>query len=211
MDIRYEWRKLFSRYSITLLLLLVLFYSSLVVAAASCISKPDIRIRIIDQKVGGCGGILNNSGIITNWDTSSVHSFSLGVANNGTKAQTLEQVNVTITGHFSANYSYFEIIKSITGEGGLPVILLPRQYWQWDFTLEFCTDTIAVQLVVDNKTIDFGVIASGHRGFQSKWLSTWSNAGYSTISPTLSLSTLSALSVIVISIVVVIFRRSRNS
>ena len=137
----------------------------------------------------------------------SVFSFTLGVANNGTETRTLEQVTITITGEFSTNGSDFEINESIAGEEGLPVILLPRQYWQRDFTLEYCAVTIAVRLVVDNKTIDFGIIADGYKGFETKWLSTWSNAGYSTISPA---SSLSALSVIVITIVVAFFRRSRK-
>ncbi len=146
------------------------------------ISTLNISVCIFDFTHEAYGGYVNNSGAITYWDSwSNIRAFSLGVANFDTVSHTLEQVTVITTGHLPENYTYFEKNLTISNEEGLPITLLPRQYWQHNFSqLTWCTFTIAVQLTVDDQLLVFDSIATGYGQFQPRWLTSWSDVYYYT-------------------------------
>ena len=148
------------------------------------ISNLNISVCIFDFTHEAYGGYVNNSGEITYWDTwSNIKAFSLGVANFDTMSHTLEQVTVITTGHLPENYTYFEKNLTISEEEGLLIILLPHQYWQHNFSqLTRCTFTLTIQLTVDDQLLIFDSIATGNGLFQTRWLTSWTDIYYYTIS-----------------------------
>ncbi len=144
--------------------------------------ETNISVKILDLETGYCGGEINNSGTITQWDSINIILFTLGIANLDDVPHTLEQVNSTMSGH-KPNYSEFTVLELPSEEFSLPVTLGSHRYWQGKFTCPPCTESISLKILVDKTIIDFGIISTHEKGymyFQDELLTTWSNVHHFT-------------------------------
>jgi hypothetical protein len=136
--------------------------------ASDITTTPDIRLFVSDVEQGGCGGIINNSNVITNWDGLCVFSFTLGVVNFDLDPHSLDQVTVFLRGTYPS-----PINQSISAGDDLPVLLAPHRFWSWDFSCPYGTWRVSALLTVDGRVIDYGKLTPSDSGFDPRYMTSW--------------------------------------
>jgi hypothetical protein len=114
-------------------------------------------------------------------DFYSPHSFTIGLANNGTTKISLEEVNVSFI-KLVQGCSISRSKMVISDEEGLPITLYPKYYWIQNVTCPYASIEVEIQILVNSNLVNFGkVISYSNVKDQYESWSTWSDYRFFTV------------------------------
>lgn len=121
-----------------------------------------VDVQLLASTSSWCGGTNPFENGTLYWDITTITFMTVGIANLDNNAHTLNRLNVTIHQYVSdpsgSTGSGIKRLKSesLTAEAGLPLVLYPGYYWQYNLNSEEqCQMLAKISIEVDRDWFEF--------------------------------------------------------
>ncbi|UCE12945.1 MAG: hypothetical protein JSV04_12225 [Candidatus Heimdallarchaeota archaeon] len=153
----------------------------------SSIQQSPCDVQVLAFDASWCSGSYPVDNLTLAWDIYTITSVTLGIANLDTNDHTINQLNVSINqANAKADLMFLKSVN-LTAVAGLPLVLSPGYYWQFNLSCDKCQSLDKIRLEIDGEWFTFlphEMIKNG----TSVWPDHWTNVHH--YSKTTSTSTL---------------------
>ncbi|MHA1978071.1 MAG: hypothetical protein ACW98F_04110 [Candidatus Hodarchaeales archaeon] len=172
----------------------------------------DVQILYFDDS--WCSGTQQVDNSTLTWDTITITFITLGVGNLDTTSHSLDQVSLTKERvNEGGGLSSFKL-ENFTAAIGIPLLLSPHRYWQYNFSCSSCQSLSKIHLEVDGEWYTFSLAQllseSGVVWHTTYWPPHWSKVLYYTVNRLTPVDFLGILSGIGIGTMIFMVARRRG-